>query len=232
MIFVAEISSNHKGIPALAYQYIRQSSLAGATIVKFQLGHYDGSSASQEMRRWPTNNAKWLKEACDEWGVEFMASLFSHEGLRIARKIGQNRYKFASRVAFSHHSDLDYDEFLTEILKDGKETFISDNTSRPEPNARMLYCIPEYPTYPKQFAMPPFYGVDGYYGYSGHVHGIEDALLAIARGAKLIEKHTTLNPTEASIKDNHFAISFGEFANLVQLGKRIERLVEHSNGSR
>jgi sialic acid synthase SpsE len=53
MIFVAEISSNHKGIPALAYQYIRQSSLAGATIVKFQLGHYDGSSASQEMRRWP-----------------------------------------------------------------------------------------------------------------------------------------------------------------------------------
>ncbi|MHA2070123.1 MAG: hypothetical protein ACXABY_37630 [Candidatus Thorarchaeota archaeon] len=89
MIFVAEVGSGHKANASLAYELIRQSALAGADIVKFQLGHYGGSGAVQYMRRWPTGRAEFLMKSCRYEGIEFMASIFSTEGLEVAKKIGQ-----------------------------------------------------------------------------------------------------------------------------------------------
>ena len=67
--------------------------------------------------------------------------------------------------------------------------------------------------------MPQQFG--DYYGYSSHAHGAGDALLAISRGARFIEKHVTLNKTETSIRDNHFALDFGEFGDMVKYGNEI-----------
>jgi sialic acid synthase SpsE len=39
MIFCAEIGSNHKGIKSLAFAMIREAAMAGADLIKFQLGH-------------------------------------------------------------------------------------------------------------------------------------------------------------------------------------------------
>ena len=61
-------------------------------------------------------------------------------------------------------------------------------------------------------------------GYSSHTHGIEDALVAIGRGATVIEKHVTLNKTEESIKDNQFALNFDEFSEMVHIGRAMSRL--------
>jgi sialic acid synthase SpsE len=65
---------------------------------------------------------------------------------------------------------------------------------------------------------------DLYRGYSSHTHGIEDALLAIARGAKVIEKHMTLSKVEETVKDNAFAISPEELAELSRIGRGLEKL--------
>ena len=40
-----------------------------------------------------------------------------------------------------------------------------------------------------------------------------------------MEKHVTLDKTEESIKDNAFAISPQEFADMVKYGKEIHRLI-------
>lgn len=222
MIFVAEIGSNHKGIKSLAYEMIRLFSQAGATICKFQLGHpesdfWDVRYAPME---WVDDLARW----CDDFGVEFMASIWSPEGLDAARSVDMKRYKYASRKAFKSHTNLDYDVFLSELISDGKEIFISDNRVQVAGLLRWLYCVPEYPQYPP-IEMPLEFLDNQWYGYSSHVHGIADALIAISRGAQLVEKHVTLDKTEESIKDNAFAISPREFANLVQLGKEIHRLI-------
>jgi sialic acid synthase SpsE len=158
-----------------------------------------------------------------------MASIFSTEGLKVSKEIGQRRYKFASREAFARHSKEDYDVLLNKVLEQNRITYISDDTMLPYPHAKMLYCIPCYPTYPGDLVMPKSFPKLGYYGYSTHVHGIEDALLAITRGARLIEKHVTLDKTETSIKDNHFALSFEEFGEMVRIGRRLEKLTKHCN---
>jgi len=210
---------------------IRQAALAGATIAKFQLGHKipfkDNLSEAQAMRIKATEWAADLKNWCDYFGIEFMASIFSTSGLRVAQSVDQQRYKFPSRRAFASHSDENYDNLLTWVLGLGRETFVSDDEFvSNQPHFKRLYCVPEYPTYPHQVSIPQQFGVSArYYGYSTHVHGYADALVAVARGARYVEKHVTLNKTEDSIKDNSFALSFGEFAEMVRVGNEVTRLV-------
>jgi sialic acid synthase SpsE len=222
MLFCAEIGSGHRGVPSLAYEMIRQASLAGADLVKFQLGHWKPKCEDciQYARRWPTENAKWLKQQCDFWGVEFFASIFSMEGLEVARKIGQKRYKMASRTAFASHSDEDYTVLFGEMMIEGKEIYASGRESGViHQNVKGVYVVPEYPQYPPIRMPEDFKGE----GYSSHVHGYADALIAIARGACYIEKHVTLDKTLDNVKDNHFALTFTEFSEMTKIGREMER---------
>lgn len=223
MLFVAEIGSNHKGILSLAHELIRQSALAGADIAKFQLGH----DMNDPIRSLPMRHASELKEWCDHYGIEFMASIFNNVGFDVAESIGQERYKFPTRKAFESHSTADYKSLLKKVVATGKTVYVSGQTNGAIENVRGLACVARYPTYPKEIEMPDEFGdiPPLYYGYSTHVHGYSDALIAVARGAKLVEKHVTLDKTEESIKDNAFALSFDEFAQMVSIGREMERLL-------
>jgi len=219
MIFCAEIGSNHKGIPALAYEMIRQASLAGATHAKFQLGH----KHSDSIRGMPNRHAQELKSWCEYFGIEFLATILSWDGLGIARRIGQKSYKMASRKPFKSASKDNYDELFAAMMSDDKTIYVSDGNVPDAHNVHKIWCVSMYPTYPVNVVIPEKFG-DPWYGYSSHVHGIGDALIAIARGARYVEKHFTLDKTESSIKDNHFALVPEEFEMMVKIGKDIARL--------
>ena len=219
MLFVAEIGSNHKGIPSLAHEMIRQAALAGADIAKFQLGH----DMNDPIRSLPMRHASELKEWCDHYGIEFMASIFNNVGFDIAESIGQRRYKFPSRKAFAHHSDLDYDELLEKIIATGKEVFLSDDSHSEYDNVRNLFLVPSYPLYPENLRLPEKF--DFHYGYSSHAHGYADALVAISRGGLYIEKHFTLDKT-GDMRDNSFSLNPREFATMVGIGKQIRMILE------
>jgi len=212
MIFCAELGSNHKGKPSLAFEMIRQFSEAGATICKFQLGH-----KKTDPIRYVDNIAEDLSEWCHYFDVEFMASIWTFEALELARRLEMKRYKIAHQ--------MDNKELIEEIISDGKETFISGSTKYAQSNVRPIYVSSKYPTYPGYYKMPEKYSSGYWYGYSDHTHGIAMPLLAIARGAKFIEVHCTLDKTEESIRDNHFACNPNEFEQLVKLGTQISRIV-------
>ena len=80
--WIAELGSNHKGIPALAYRMTKEAAQAGATIVKFQAGRN-----TRDPIRYADD---WLPAAftwCEMWGVEFLASCWSWEGLDLCRGV-------------------------------------------------------------------------------------------------------------------------------------------------
>lgn len=212
MIFCAEIGSMHKGIPALAFEMIRMAKQSGADIAKFQLQKPD-----DPIRGMPMHNIEKLMGWCDYFDIEFMASVFSHDAIELAESAGMKRYKVAYCTA------VERPDIVEAVAKLGKEVFISHG-GYDWPNFKKLFVVAEYPTYPEQFVMPPMFGGE-WHGYSSHLHGIADALIAIARGACYIEKHVTLDKTEESIKDNHFALSFDEFRQMVDIGREISRLV-------
>ena len=211
MIWVAEIGSNHKGVPAIAHEMIRQSALAGADIAKFQF-----RDPLDSIRGLPMRAASDLVSWCEHYGIEFMASVFSFPALELARSLGLPRIKIANSVA--RHDPVLCDE----IASGSEEVFVSHHKYK-FPNWKNIFVVPSYPTYPNMFQMPDKF--DEFYGYSSHMHGIADALLAVARGAQYIEKHVTLNKTERTIKDNAFSLSFDEFAQMAAIGREMCRFV-------
>ena len=92
-------------------------------------------------------------------------------------------------------------------------------------NIRYLFCRSEYPTrysdllnFPKKF--------DSYYGYSDHLMGIEGCLLAISRGAKIIEKHFTLDKTSQVIRDHSLSATPDEFLRLTTEGRELSNIAQ------
>lgn len=233
MIWVAEIGSAHGGDKSLAFELIRQAKLAGATIAKFQLGwtpeaedEYAGGHHKAPVRAdyktsiryiddWVYDLAEW----CGHFDIEFMASIWSFSGLEAARDVEMKRYKVAHQMRNSR--------LIYSMLSDHKTVFMSCTSKRVteleyniKDQVAQIFCSPEYPQYP-----PVEISLGGFYGYSSHMHGIADALLAVAQGAKYIEKHVTLNKTNPLVRDNTFALSFEEYAEMVRIGNEIARLV-------
>lgn len=215
MIFVAEIGSNHKGIKSLAFEMIRQAAASGADIAKFQLGR-PGDDPIRGIDEWAFD----LEEYCFHFGIEFMASLWTRQSFDLAQDVGMKRYKLAHQMKDP--------AIIAPVWESGKEVFHSGVTNGVvHQNVMGIYCQDKYPLYPRDLKMPDrFSRLPGeHYGYSSHMHGFADALIAIARGAQYIEKHVTLDKTEESIKDNSFALSFDEFAEMVRVGREIGALL-------
>ena len=204
MVVIAEIGINHNGRVDLAHELIRQARMAGADVAKFQFydphkifgpqgSHPNADALAHALAvQFGRDHAKQLKAWCDEEGIEFMASVFDLERFEWMEALGVRRHKIASRA-------VENGELCRRILHTGQETFISlgfwDRPGVPfdAPNARYLYCVPKYPAEYGDIRLPRSFAESPYDGFSDHTIGIEASLVAIGRGARVIEKHFTLN---------------------------------------
>lgn len=225
MLFVAEIGMNHDGNFNLAYELIRQAKQSGADIAKFQFGW---RNKPDEINHIDDARARQLRQWCEYWEIEMMASLITEEAYDMARRIGFKRYKIASRTA------SDNPALCEKILAEGRETFVSLGMHEgdvfpfgpPTDRVHYIYCRSKYPTYPEDLrGLPSSFSPNRWYGYSDHQHGIDACLLAVARGARYIEKHFTLNRTSTVIRDHVLSATPGEFADLTRHGGALARLV-------
>ena len=64
-------------------------------------------------------------------------------------------------------------------------------------------------------------------GLSDHTIGIELPLIAITRGATIIEKHLTLDKSDTTIRDHALSLSPKEFKDLVDLGNSIYKMSKY-----
>ena len=156
-----------------------------------------------------------------------MASIIIEEAFDLAKHVGMNRYKIASRTV------VDNPELCQRIIAEGKEVFCSLGFWQqkefpfgpPTNKLRYIFCRSSYPAYPEELAgFPTKFSGESYYGYSDHCHGISACLLAVSRGAKFIEKHFTLNKTSQVIRDHVLSSDPEEFAELTRLGTEIAKL--------
>lgn len=215
VLYVAEMGSMHKGSVALACRYAYEFKAAGADIIKMQFGHDPGDP----IRHVSGEMARVMDGMCNRLGLELMASIFSYAGLELARSIGMRRYKIA-------HQKASDEPLAKAITADGKETFTAYSagmTPVSHKGSRLIFTTDRYPTY--VLTMPEKYGQPGsWYGYSDHTIGLGACLLAVARGARYIEKHVCLDPTDLWTKDTSFSATPAQFSELVRLGHEIEQV--------
>jgi N,N'-diacetyllegionaminate synthase len=231
VLYVAELGSQHKGNVALACEYARQFQAAGADVLKMQFGH----PASDPVRYVSPDMAETVQRYCLSIGLELMASIFSFDGMALARHIGMKRYKVAHQLMQGEKANF---ELVKTIIDSGQETFVSigDPDDGLEewlrepihdqilgaPHAHVIFTTSSYPTYSWDLEVPCEFTV--WYGYSDHTHGLGACLLAVARGARYIEKHVALDKTDLWTKDTSFSATPDEFGELVRLGREIERV--------
>ena len=226
MIFVAEIGLNHNGNFGLLQELIKQASLSGADIAKFQLGW---RSKENEINNITPEIIELIIKLSQYYKIEPMFSVFTNEAFRTIIKYNFNKYKIASRTL------IDNIELVKKIVKEKKETYISlgfwKKKQLPfskEKNVRYLWCMSQYPTLPwniKKF--PKSFSNSRYYGFSDHTVGSELALIAISRGANLIEKHFTLDKSDTTIRDHALSLTPDEFKALVINGRAIHKMIKN-----
>jgi N,N'-diacetyllegionaminate synthase len=234
VLVVAEIGMNHDGKWDRAYELLREAKDAGANVAKFQFGW---RYSPGEINYIPQQLAERLRDWCDYLGIEFMTSVISDDTFDMAKSLNPSRYKIASRTITQNRA------LAERVLAEGKETFVSLGWWRREGNEgwpfgpptdklRYIFCQSTYPAYPADLkALPDRFSANEYYGFSDHSHGIAASLVAIARGAKFIEKHFTLDKTIVSVHNDHIlSITPPELSQLVKLGRSMGSLVDVLEG--
>lgn len=224
MKFIAECGLNHNGNLDLTYELIRQASWAGADIVKFQLGW---RAKKNEMNHMDSNRVESIINFCKYMEVEPLFSIFNEKAYKLVKKFDIETIKIASRTI------IDEREMVDKMIDDGRQLIISLGMwKKEEPPLKIsnqinyLWCKSKYPCLPEDLISLPknFIGTH-YSGYSDHTIGIETPLIAISRGANLIEKHFTLDKSNTTIRDHVLSATPDEFATLVRIGKEINKQI-------
>lgn len=220
VLFIAEIGLNHNGNFGLLYELIKQASSSGADIAKFQLGWRANKDEINQINEDVINH---IILCCNRFEILPMFSIFNKRALRLAKKFSMPFYKIASRTLV--------DEFglSKEIIEMDKPVFVSlgmwDKKKMPFPNSSKiiyLWCKSSYPAYPWDLKdLPKNFSDQTCIGYSDHSVGIDVPLLAIARGAKVIEKHFTLDKSDTTIRDHALSATPDEFLTMVKIGRQM-----------
>lgn len=270
---IAEIGNNHNGSIERAFEMIDLAHNTGANCVKFQMRNMralyrkkslekSGEDLSTEyildlLEKYELSldEHKTLKSYCDEKDILYMCTPWDLESLKILESLNVLAYKVAS-------ADFTNIELLDALALTRKPLIISTGMSSEEEIRKvtnylnekkvefaLLHCNSTYPA--------PFHGINLNFltelkkihpivGYSGHERGTSVSLGAVALGAKVIERHFTLDrdmegpdhaaslepaafkqlvdgirELEAALGGNKRIVSQGELINRENLGKSI-----------
>lgn len=222
IIFIAEIGMNHNGNFGLLHELIKQASLSGANIAKFQLGWRDKPN---EINKIDDETIELIIKICNYYEIEPMFSIIKDYAYEKIKKYNLKKYKIASRTV------IENPDLVKKILAEGKETFVSlgmwKNKIKPFlefSNIKYLWCKSLYPTAIWDLkGFPEKFNFNTYHGISDHTVGYEVSLLAISRGAQIVEKHFTLDKSDTTIRDHALSLLPHEFQKLVEIGKAIKK---------
>ena len=147
-----------------------------------------------------------LLRHCTDRGIEFFSTAFDLGSLQLLADLGVRRFKIPSgeitnlplmrRIA-SFGEEVIVSTGMAELSEVGAAIESLEIAGLPKEKITLLHCTTEYPA-PIQDVNLHAMGAmaskfDVRVGYSDHTEGVEVAIAAVALGAKVIEKHFTLD---------------------------------------
>ena len=248
IMVIAEIGNNHEGSYARAAEMIGQAARAGvhavkfqtivpeklvsvlhterlAQLKKFQLSRKEFEKLSQVAKK---ENVLFLSTPFDVESVQFL------EGLVPAFKIASgdnNFYPLLAAVCRTQKPML-----LSTGLADGKAIgrtvrFVENcwGQKKTKADLALLHCVTSYPAPVDQANLLAIQTLQRTFkltvGYSDHTLGIDAAVLSVALGARIIEKHFTLNKAAKSFRDHQISADFKDLCGLVRRVKEASVLL-------
>lgn len=240
VLIVAEIGANHLGDYDRAEQLIHAAKAVGADAVKFQtlVPAEIAADVLVTVGPWAGRNYRELYRECEmpwAWhanlfyltrslGMIPFSAPFSEAAVKRLETIGCPMYKIASPEIVHH-------PLIAAAARTGKPLVISTGMATPHEiiqakqvaqsngatDITFLHCVSNYPADPADYNLQTLHWFEFAklkFGLSDHTLGSLTAVMAIALGATIIEKHFALSRADGG-PDAAFSLEPAEFADLV-----------------
>ena len=237
VFIVAEIGNNHEGNFDLAVELLESAAKTGVDAVKFQSfipELYVSVADAERLNRLKNfqlsqDQFRHLAKRASELKVIFFSTPFDIQTAIFLNEI-QPLFKISS-------GDNNFYPLIETIAKFNKPTIISTGLTDLivlealvdfwvrkgglVNNLALMHCVSSYPTPYNQAniaAIPTLKNKfpDITIGYSDHTLGCDAAVLSVGAGARIIEKHFTLNKKQSDFRDHLLSADPSEMYDLVQ----------------
>jgi sialic acid synthase SpsE len=225
---IAEIGSNHNGVLENAKKLILASKMAGADAVKLQLFRAEDLVPKSHSEYLDIQNLEtplaWFDELRDysgELGIGLFASAFNTEYIQylVDRKV------FAIKIASSEVTNFKLMSFYSKLeiplivsfgMSEWYEVEIAMSllTKFGKRDIIPLHCVSNYPLEIEDINLKIICSLKSRFGnpvgFSDHSESTDVGAWAYALGARIFEKHITLDRAQQG-PDHHYALEPSEF---------------------
>lgn len=247
---IAEIGGNHNGNPKVALELVQAAANSKVNAVKFQTYHAETlvlpdleplplvrKSYGTQAQRFKSleldlNVYDELRHACRELKIDFLTTPFD---LQILDQFAP--YMPAIKVA---SGDLTHHPLIEQAATYGKPVILSTGMATigeidaaaclvPKHHLALLHCVSIYPLPDEKVNLRGIAAMQQRWpevtiGYSDHTVGPEACLAAVALGARIVEKHFTLD-TRQTPGDHVLSLDPQELTDMVNQIRRVERML-------
>lgn len=241
IFIIAEIGVNHdgnidkakalilgaksSGADAVKFQSFKANELATATTPKvpYQKNNDSNPSHLSMLEKLELSHPQQIElmEYSKMIGIEFISTPYSVDEAIFLNSIGVEKFKVAS-------ADIVDIPLHEKIASFGKPSLVSVGMAsmveisevvevykRSEAKLSLLHCTSEYPTIPAHAHLSRIKKIhkmnNGYVGFSDHTQGSIAAVMSVALGCRIIEKHITLNKRDEG-PDHAASMNIQDFA--------------------
>lgn len=254
VFIIAEIGNNHNGSLPLALEMIDKAVELEVDCVKFQMRNLNEVYREKSLDKsgddlgteyvidllnkfeLTLEEHKKIAEYCSHIGIRYLCTPWDKKSLETLEEFGVEAYKVAS-------ADLTNLPLIGAISDTNKPIILSTGMSTNAEvkevvsflNTRnnefcLLHCNSTYPAPIHDLNlnwMKELKKIHKNIGYSGHERGIAPTLASVALGARVIERHFTLDRTMEG-PDHAASLEFDTFKELVISIRQIEESLGHS----
>lgn len=250
VFIIAEIGNNHEGSFDVAKKTITAAAKTGVDAVKFQTfipEHYVSSedqSRLKKLREFQLNYNQFneLSKFAKKKGLIFFSTPFDLKSARFLNKI-QSIFKISS-------GDNNFYPLIDVVAKFGKPIIVSTGvadiktvkkaynkilkvwSSKKKINQTLalLHCVSSYPVPNEQANLASIKYLkemfpDSVVGYSDHTIGITAAVLSVIAGARIVEKHFTLDKNYSDFRDHKLSADPKEMSLMVKKIREAEKIL-------
>lgn len=250
VFIIAEIGNNHEGSYTLAEEMIGKAAEVGACAVKFQtivpekLVSISQKDRIEQLKRFQLTYDEFerLSKVAKHENILFLSTPFDIESVRFLNSIVP-AFKIAS-------GDNNFFPLIDVIAQTGKPIIMSAglmdlpevrktidfilniwNENAIDQDIAILHCVTSYPTALEEanlLAIKELQSLNVTVGYSDHTIGTEAAVLSVALGARIVEKHFTKDKNYSDFRDHQLSADPKEFSQLVERVENASKLLGQS----
>lgn len=242
VFIIAEIGNNHEGDFGLAQEMIQRAAETGVDAVKFQTYipenyvYCGDSERIERLREFQLAESQFeeLSNYALECGLVFFSTPFDISSAQFLNRL-QPIFKIAS-------SDNNFFPLIELVKEFDKPTLVSTGladlqlldiiyhswkTKKAESKLAFLHCVASYPVPDDEANIGAIPVLKSRYpdvtiGYSDHTLGTDAAIYSVAAGARIVEKHFSIDKNYSDFRDHQLSAEPHEMKIMVDKIRQLE----------